>query len=200
VVLDARDDSDCPTNERKGLNMPQYWNEVIGRQFVTAIQTLRNAIDACPDGLWDERTDGTPFWHIAYHALFYCDFYLSDEEKAFQAPDYHVDHNHYLPGDYKEFGGIVTTPAQCYTKQQMLEYADHCTGKCRGVFEALTEQRAKQRCGFWWYKLNVGEFLINSLRHTQHHAAQLALILRRRANLGVDWLGTEDNQPPPPTW
>lgn len=180
--------------------MSDYWHEVLGRQSVAAIEMLRNAIEACPDELWDDRTEGTPVWHIAYHSLFFCDFYLSDDEKAFGPRDYHIDHYHFLPGDYEEFGGIVTTPEQSYSKQQMLEYADHCTQKCKTVFDALTEQRARERCGFWWYELNVGEFLINSLRHTQHHAAQLALILRRRADVGVDWLGTEHNTPPPPTW
>ena len=180
--------------------MSEYWHEVLGRQFVAAIEMLGNAIEACPEELWDDRTEGTPFWHIAYHALFFCDFYLSDDEKSFTPREYHVDKYQFLPGDYEEFGGIVTTPEQCYSKEQMLDYARHCSQKCKKVLDALTEQRAKERCGFWWYELNVGEFLINSLRHTQHHAAQLALILRRQADVGVEWLGTEHNIPPPPTW
>jgi hypothetical protein len=180
--------------------MSQYWHEVLNRQCAAAIEMLRNAVEACPDDLWDDRTDGTPVWHIAYHALFFCDLYLSDNLESFQAPDFHVDRYHFLPGDYKEFGGIVTTPDRSYSRQQMLEYADHCIEKSRAVFAELTEERARERCGFWWYELNVGEFLINNLRHTQHHAAQLALILRRRAGVGVEWLGTEHNQPPPPTW
>ena len=180
--------------------MSHFWPQAIGRQFATAIEMLKNAIDACPDKLWDDRAEGTPFWHIAYHALFYCDFYLSEDEKSFQAPSFHVHPKQLLPGDYKEYAGLVTTPDGCLDKARLLEYADHCTAKCKAVFEDLTEERARQRCGFWWYELNVGEFLLNSLRHTQHHAAQLALILRRRADIGVDWLGAEGNQPPPPTW
>lgn len=68
------------------------------------------------------------------------------------------------------------------------------------TFATLTEERALERCGFWWYELNVGEFHLNNLRHTQHHAGQLALLLRRRADISVDWLGTEDNKPGRPTW
>jgi hypothetical protein len=171
--------------------MTNYWQEVICRQFATSIQSLRNGIDLCPDELWDDRVDGTPVWHIAYHALFFCDLYLSTDLEAFQPRDYHVDKYHFLPGDHGKFGGIVTTPDQCYSRQQMLDYADHCTQKCKAVFETLTEERARERCGFWWYDLDVGEFLLNTLRHTQHHAAQIGLILRRRAGIGVDWLGTE---------
>jgi len=180
--------------------MSRYWQEVIGRQFAAAIETLRIAIDSCPPELWDDCAEGTPFWHIAYHALFFCDFYLSENEEGFRARDFHFGNCHFLPGDHKGYGGVVTTPARAFRKQQLLEYADHCTEKCASVFQALTEEHARERCGFWWYQLNVGEFLINNLRHTQHHAAQLALILRRRADIGIDWLGTKHNQPPPPTW
>lgn len=180
--------------------MSAFWTELLERQFIASIQMLRKAIESCPEELWDDRSDGTPFWHIAYHALFYCDFYLSENEKAFEPPAMHQEQRHFLPGDYKQFGGVVVTPEGCYERRQLIDYADQCIEKCRTVFSALTEEGARQRCGFWWYELNVGEFLINSLRHTQHHAAQLALILRRKADVGADWMGTESNQPPPPTW
>jgi hypothetical protein len=169
--------------------MSQYWPQVIGSQFVASIQMMRNAIRACPNELWDDRSDGTPVWHLAYHGLFFCDFYLSDHEKSFQPRDYHVEHYHFLPGDYQDWAGIVTTPENCFSKSQLLEYADHCAEKCESVFQKLSEEHARERCGFWWYELNVGEFLLNNLRHTQHHAAQIALILRRRADVGVEWLG-----------
>ena len=113
--------------------------------------------------------------------------------------DFHENNAHLLPGDYREYAGIVTTPEKAFTKDQLLNYADHCLRKCGVTFEKLTDERALERCGFWWYKLNVGEFLLNNLRHTQHHAGQLALLLRRRAGIGIDWFGTKDNQPSAPT-
>lgn len=180
--------------------MENHWHMAIGRQSAAAIQMLRSVIEACPDELWDERSDGSPFWHIAYHALYYTDLYLTKDEKSFQAMDYHQDKAHFLPGDYGEFGGVVSTPEKAYSKDQLLSYADHCLHKCEETFRQLTDERALERCGFWWYELNVGEFLLNNLRHAQHHAAQLALLLRRRADIGTEWLGTKNNKPPPPTW
>lgn len=180
--------------------MNNYWQTVIGRQFAAAIQMMRLAIQACPDELWDDRKEGTPFWHLAYHALFYTDFYLSKDEKTFQSIDGHEDKANFLPGDYHEYGGIVTTPRKAFTRDQLLDYADHCLIKCQETFGKLTDKRALERCGFWWYELNVGEFLLNNLRHAQHHTGQLILLLRRRADIGIEWLGSKDNQPPPPTW
>ena len=180
--------------------MHDYWQTVIGRQFAAAIQMLRSAIEACPDDLWDDAAHGTPFWHLAYHALFYTDFYLSDDAQRFQATDFHVEKANFLPGDYQQYPGVVTTPERAFTRIQLLEYADHCLRKSEETFKNLTNKRALERCGFPWYNLNVGEFLLNNLRHTQHHTGQLVVLLRRHANIGIDWLGTKDNQPPPPTW
>ena len=180
--------------------MSYDWQATTGRQFAAAIQTIRSAVEVCPESLWDDRSEGTPFWHLAYHVLFFVDFYLSHDEKSFRPASFHVENAHFLPGDYGEFAGVVTTPSEAFTKTHLLAYADHCLDKCDETFASLTEERALERCGFWWYELNVGEFLLNNLRHAQHHAGQLALLLRRRADLGIDWLGTRSNQPPPPTW
>lgn len=180
--------------------MDNHWQIVISRQFAAAIQMIQMAIKACPDDIWDDRRNGSPFWHLAYHALFYTDFYLSENDKIFKPMDFHEDKANYLPGDYKEFGGIVSTPEKVLTRDQLLNYTDHCLVKCQETFEKLTTKGALERCGFWWYELNVGEFLLNNLRHAQHHAGQLTLILRRHANIGIDWLGTKNNQPPPHTW
>ena len=78
------------------------WPVMIGRQFAAAIQMIRSAVEACPDRLWDDRTGGTPFWHLAYHALFYADFYLSEDEKSFRPMGFHEEKAQFLPGDYRE--------------------------------------------------------------------------------------------------
>ncbi len=176
------------------------WPEMVGRQMAASIQMARLAIEACPEELWDDRAEGSPFWHLAYHALFFTDLYLSKDDKSFRPAAFHEGKAHFLPGDYQDFGGMVGTPEKAFSRDQLLAYADHCLEKCDHTFEALTDQRALERCGFWWYELNLGEFLLNNLRHTQHHAGQLVLLLRRRADIGIDWLGTKDNKPPRPTW
>lgn len=180
--------------------MNDYWQSVLARQLAAGIQMTRAAIEACPAHLWDDRTEGSPFWHIAYHALYYTDLYLSADLASFQPQAFHTNNAHFLPGDYKDYGGVVTTPETALTQAQLLDYADHCLRKSVEAVKTLTSQRVLERCGFPWYPLSVGELFLTNLRHTQHHAGQLGLLLRRHAGIGVDWAGTRDNQPPPPTW
>jgi hypothetical protein len=79
--------------------MHDYWQTVIGRQFAAAIQMLQSALEACPDAY------GTPFWHLAYHTLFYMDFLLVGRCDTFQARDCHIEKVIVLPGDYEQFSG-----------------------------------------------------------------------------------------------
>jgi predicted kinase len=37
---------------------------------------LKQAIEKCPDALWNDPADKNRFWHVAYHALFYTHLYL----------------------------------------------------------------------------------------------------------------------------
>ena len=66
--------------------MDKTWKAVIWHQFGATIQMLENALRACPDELWRERLydeheiqpEFAEFWYVAYHCLFWLDFYLSD--------------------------------------------------------------------------------------------------------------------------
>ncbi len=49
--------------------------EILWKQFGAAIDMLENALVACPNELWNTTSE---FWYIAYHTLFYLDYYLTD--------------------------------------------------------------------------------------------------------------------------
>ena len=57
---------------RQGDEMSPLWREILWRQFGAAIDTLQNAIDACPEELWQARlwyeSDLQPefveFWYL----------------------------------------------------------------------------------------------------------------------------------------
>lgn len=55
----------------------------ITSQYLAALEMMKRVIDKCPDELWQNATFTNPFWHIAYHALFYVHLYAQPEEAAF---------------------------------------------------------------------------------------------------------------------
>lgn len=74
--------------------MNSHGKEILWRQFGAAIETLENALNACPEALWQARlwreTEGRPefteFWYVAYHAIFWLDYYCSESAQAFAPP------------------------------------------------------------------------------------------------------------------
>ena len=57
--------------------------------------------------------------------------------------------------------------------------------------ETLTESDLERPSGFEWLarrEMSVAESVLYNLRHVQHHAAQLNLVLRQEAGFGADWV------------
>jgi hypothetical protein len=46
---------------------------IIWQQFGAGIDMLENAMAACPDALWHDRSRRPEFWYIAHHTLFFLD-------------------------------------------------------------------------------------------------------------------------------
>jgi uncharacterized damage-inducible protein DinB len=161
---------------------------VIG-QFGAALRMLRLAIDKCPDDLWDDRSEGPPFWQTAYHILYVCDLYMSDSPDAFTPPEFHVEHANLFAGEYPWLPEPVGPPSRAFQKTQLLEYLVRCWNKSKTTVETMTAAQAQKRCGFFWYEVTVLELLLLNLRHVQHHTGQLVAALRRRRNIGVEWVG-----------
>jgi hypothetical protein len=153
--------------------------KMIWSQFGAAIDMLENAMNACPEEVWSDRSRTPEFWYIAFHTLFYLDCYLSDSDKGFTPPSL-------FTLDELDPAGIL--PDRVYTKEELHSYLEHGRKKCKKTIEALTAEKSLQRCGFDWLDLSVGEMLLYNMRHVQHHAAQLNLILRQRIDSAPRWV------------
>lgn len=55
-------------------------------QILASLYMLKDCIDRCPEKEWDESHNDYPFSLIVFHALFDCDYNLSDNEEEFQGP------------------------------------------------------------------------------------------------------------------
>jgi hypothetical protein len=157
------------------------WRTILWQQFGAAIDMLENAILACPDEVWSGRESPAPteFWYVAYHALFFLDLYLSDSVEGFAPPP---------PFTLSELDPAGVLPERTYTKGELQAYLEHGRRKCRATIKALTDQKTRRRCGFDWLDLSDGELLLYNMRHVQHHAAQLNLILRQTTDSAPAWV------------
>jgi hypothetical protein len=158
------------------------WN-----QFGAAIDMLENAIVACPDELWSDpsrrpawpRKDVVGFWYVAFHALFWLDFYLSGSREDFAPPaSFTLD----------ELDPAGVLPERPYTKRELLDYLSHCRSKCRRTIESLTDAIADRQCRFVWGDVVFAELLLYNMRHVQHHGAQVNLMLRQNTDSAPGWV------------
>ncbi|MCX6048225.1 MAG: DinB family protein [Chloroflexi bacterium] len=162
--------------------MDNMWQMIIGRQLDAAIETLEDALRACPADLWGaclwndpaQRAEFSEFWYVAYHTLFWLDLYLSGAVEGFTPP---------APFTLDELDPAGLLPERRYTKAELQAYLDHNRQKCRTIMNTLTDDRARQRCAFSWGELCYAELLLDNMRHVQEHAAQLNLFLGQQITL-----------------
>lgn len=154
----------------------------LASQYGAALDMLRNAIRACPDAHWDDasRPVGQRFWYLAFHTLWWHDHYVSPIEQAHRPP---------APYTMDEMSPDYVYPASTYARTQLLEFLEHGRRRARSRIDGLTEAAAEQPCGFERRDMPVLELLLYNLRHVQHHAAQLNLLLRQRTDSAPRWVG-----------
>ena len=151
----------------------------IWQQFGAAIDMIENAIAACPEEVWGNKIGYSEFWYITFHTLFYLDLYLSESDKSFKPPE---------PFTLDELDERGLLPDRVYTKQEILQYLSHGRDKCRLTITHMTEEQANKRSGFSWLDLSTAEVLLYNMRHVQHHAAQLNLLLSQKLGSAPKWV------------
>lgn len=152
---------------------------IIWQQFGASIDMLENAMESCPESLWGDRSKRPEFWYVAFHTLFYLDLYLSESETGFAPP---------APFTLDEMDERGILPERVYTKEELRRYLLHGREKCRITISSMTEERANARCGFSWLDITVGETLLYNMRHVQHHAGQLNMLLRQNVDAAPRWV------------
>lgn len=159
------------------------WKTINLHQFGAAIDMLENAIAACPDELWGDRIEAHAFWYLAYHTVFFLDCYLSESGEGYSPPP---------PFTRAELDERGLLPEMVYTKEQILAFLAHARLKCRSVISSMSEDEAAGRCGVPWLDMSRAELLLYGMRHVQHHAAQLNLVLSRAGHAAPRWVRAAD--------
>jgi len=80
-------------------------------------------------------------------------------------------------------------PERPYTREAVLALVAHGRDAYRSALAATTEAQAEAPCGFPWLEgLSRAELYLYSLRHVQHHAAKLNLLLREATGATPGWV------------
>lgn len=154
---------------------------IIWHQFGAAIDSLEDAVKACPENLWDDSSRKPEFWYVAYHTLFFLDYYSSRKEEGFSPP---------APFTLDELDHRGVMPERPYTREELQAYLMHGRRKCLERLRSLTEEEAYRPCEFRRKTFSVLELQLYSMRHVQHHAAQLNMLLRQRTDSAPRWVAT----------
>ena len=160
--------------------MEAYWNGIVWGQYGAAIDMLENAVQACPEELWADRSRNPQFWYVVYHTLFWLDFYLTEPPEVFAPPP---------PFNMDEADPAGLMPERVYTKGELLTYLAHGRHKCRSILEGLSVERARAPRGLGSKATGTfAELMLYNLRHVQHHTGQLNLILRQTVDDAPRWV------------
>ncbi|MCB9365811.1 MAG: DinB family protein [Calditrichaeota bacterium] len=159
-------------------------------QFGATLDMLENAISACPEEVWSngeiisEQT-WWEFWYLTSHTLFWTDFYLSDSIENFAPP---------APFGTEERDPAGVLPPRVYSKQELLTYLEYDREKMLKVFRSLTGEKMGERFIVGKKDFSIVEKLMYTMRHIQHHTAQLNLLLRQAGHEPPRWV-TQPKQP-----
>lgn len=175
--------------------------------FDEAIDVLTGALRACSAGLWEaslwpvprtdpwvwprpgmepvpERTDESiqqfsAFWVIAYHCLWFLDFYVTTDPSGFQSPDY-------VRGGPEELewpaDGAAPLAEAAISREALLRYADHGRQRVRDRIEQASDAQLQAVCGPGHPRAGstLAELFAINLAHVREHGQQLAQFVESR--------------------
>lgn len=159
--------------------------DILWNQFGAAIDTLGAAIRACPPRVWGDKPGYHEFWCIAHHTIFWLDYYLSEDPRDFAPPP---------PFGMEEMDPEGLLPGRVYSPEELLGYLALARGKARAALSDYTPERAAGRFKSNWMDFSRTELHLYNMRHVQHHAAQLNLLLRQRTDSAPGWVSRAREQ------
>ncbi len=156
-------------------------------QFEAAFCTMNACIDRCPDAAWNAKVCNLSFCQAVFHTLFYADCYLGPNTESLRKQQFHRENEAFF-GDYEELEDRVQVAM--YEKEPIKVYLEHCRKKAAEVIAAETADTLAARSGFDWHAFSRAELYVYTIRHIQHHAAQLSLRLRIDHGENIPWIGS----------
>lgn len=163
-------------------NLETACRVALHHQYEASIEMIRNALSACPDDQWTTEINGIPFWHIAYHIIFFLDLYSGDSkelQESFVCPSFAEEGNFFL-GE---------RPSSIFTKVELVDYLNVAEQKSISIIKNLNAKQLTRPSAVEWKPgRTVFELLCENLRHMHHHIGQLHFILRVDSKSVPKWI------------
>ena len=165
--------------------MIEHVRQILTGQFEAALCMLHATVKQASSEHWEAPVANLSLRQVAYHTLFFTDYYLSPSEDAFVLRELHQ-----RGGDERQ---PVVSPGLPQDETQA--YLALCRQKALATFAAETEQSLQGPSGFARKQFSRGELHLYNLRHIQHHAGQLSAALRRldpalHSRDALPWVGS----------
>jgi DinB superfamily len=162
--------------------------ESLWKQFGASIDTMEKAITLCPEDIF---ISNKRIFYITYHTLVFLDYYLTiPPPQNFSSP---LPFTFTNPAELPQNAIDDLVPDRLYSKQELLDYLSLSRNKCHQLIAGLTEEKIQHdrfiepfETGAMNYP--ILEILLYNMRHVQHHAAQLNLLLRQQINNAPKWV------------
>ena len=165
--------------------MDQSIKDILWNQFGASIDMLISAITNCPD---DYFTTHRRFYYIAFHSTIFLDYYLTLPPIDF-LPLLSFTQKNAKDSPKEAIGDLI--PDKIYSKEEIVEYLKRSREKCKQLIYTLTDEILNQRFKEGDEPSDMDypilEILLYNLRHTQHHAAQLNMLLRQDFDRHMEW-------------
>lgn len=145
---------------------------------------LADCVERCPPSLWLTGEHPRTVWRIAFHAAFFTQLYLGQEEASFQPWPARTEKIH--PGLWTDPAELepfeLAKDAVAYSISEMLAYIQYVDHLVDMLVDELNLDA--QETGFSWYQnMDKLSHVLLNLRHLQGHVGQLSEILMRQ---GID--------------
>lgn len=165
--------------------MDNTTKEIVWNQLGASIDMLINVIANCPDDYFHTHQR---FYYIAYHSTLFLDYYATIPPKDFSPL---LPFSQKEPEERPKEAIDDLLPERKYSKHEMLEYLNLSREKCKQLIYTRNHQNSSERFteGNEPNDMNypILEILLYNLRHTQHHVAQLNMLLRQDSNRHMEW-------------
>jgi hypothetical protein len=157
-------------------------DKALASQYAGALEMLRSAILRSPPEIWDSPAHENRTWRLAYHALWAARFYLGASPEAHVPWSGAIEGAESLGGSWEAEGAVQVDGV--HSPEELIAFLDVLLTEIPAAIAALPFESP---CGFDWYPLNRLELHINSIRHTQHHTAQIIERRRLAGVRGIPW-------------